>query len=432
LVNGEVGIEGAVFDLPAGQLRLAAGGGYRSNRMINERAQTGFNPATVIRSDFTASRDSYYGFGEIQAPLVAPAQGIRFVHRLTFTGALRYEDYPGIASLATPKLGLVYAPSADVDLKASWGKSFKAPTLYQQFVRSNVYLFRASNYGAGYPAGATVLGIDGGNRMLEPERATSWTGTVSVHPRIVPGLSIDIGYFRVDYRARIAQPLASTSGALANPAYASFVTVTPSAAQIADALALAPGALINNAGGVYDPAAVIGIVDNRFRNVARQISKGVDVAAMYNATLGDVGDIALTASGTWLSSRRQLIEGEAQARLAGLIFNPAGFRGRLGSSLTRGRTTVSAFVNRTSGVDDERRLPVLHVDGQTTMDATIRFALGQDAGRLRGLELVAAVTNAFDTEPAQIRTSSNYYPPYDSTNYSAVGRIVSLTISKAW
>ncbi|RYF11824.1 MAG: TonB-dependent receptor [Oxalobacteraceae bacterium] len=276
------------------------------------------------------------------------------------------------------------------------------------------------------------MAIDGGNRSLAPERATSWTATMSVHPRIISGLSINAGYFHIDYRGRIAQPLLSTLGALANPAYTSFVTVMPSAAQLASTLAVAPDALINNSGVAYNPASVVGIVDNRFSNVARQISKGIDASAVYNAKLEGVGEIALSASGTWLSSRRQLIKGEAAVHLAGLIFNPAGFRGRVGSSITRDRTTVSAFVNRTAGVDDERREPFLHVSGQTTLDATIRYALGQDAGRLQGLELIAAITNAFDTHPALIRISSDYYPPYDSTNYSAIGRVLSLTISKAW
>ena len=79
-----------------------------------------------------AHQQSYYGYAELNLPLLSASNAVWGVDRLSASAAIRYENYPGIDHLATPKLGLVYAPTRDLTLNASWGKSFKTPTLYQQ------------------------------------------------------------------------------------------------------------------------------------------------------------------------------------------------------------------------------------------------------------------------------------------------------------
>ncbi|MFX5510210.1 TonB-dependent receptor, partial [Acinetobacter baumannii] len=77
------------------------------------------------------SQDSYYAYGELNLPLVSAGQGIAGIDRLNLSGAVRYERYPGVDAVATPKLGIIYAPTADIAIKGSWGRSFRAPTLFQ-------------------------------------------------------------------------------------------------------------------------------------------------------------------------------------------------------------------------------------------------------------------------------------------------------------
>src|SRR3546814_11446963 len=50
------------------------------------------------------------------------------------------EDHRGIDRVTTPKLGLIYAPIHGLELKASWGKSFKVPTLFQTGQTTNAQL----------------------------------------------------------------------------------------------------------------------------------------------------------------------------------------------------------------------------------------------------------------------------------------------------
>src|SRR3546814_1169597 len=109
------------------------------------------------------------------------------------TAAVRSEDYDSFGSVTTPKLGLIYSPGADFTLKASWGRSFKAPTLFQRFSSKNAYLDAPPSRfgGTGYDDDATVLSTSGGNRNLAPERARSWTAALAFHPAAIQGLEAE-------------------------------------------------------------------------------------------------------------------------------------------------------------------------------------------------------------------------------------------------
>src|SRR3546814_7244043 len=112
---------------------------------------------------------------------------IRGVDRRNVSGAVRYEDYPGIGEVATPKFGLIYAPNTTFEIKASWGTSFRAPSLRQEYQPKGVILFRPGTLGgSGFPAGSAVALVQGGNLDLKPERATNWSATLAIHP---PSLS---------------------------------------------------------------------------------------------------------------------------------------------------------------------------------------------------------------------------------------------------
>src|SRR3546814_16805547 len=105
-----------------------------------------------------------------------------------------------MGKVTTPKLGLIYQPTADFSLKGSWGKSYKAPNLLQQFQEYSIYLWPAETLGAeGYTADATVLMTYGGNPALKPERAESGTGSVMFHPEAVPGRPAGRRHFNIDH-----------------------------------------------------------------------------------------------------------------------------------------------------------------------------------------------------------------------------------------
>src|SRR3546814_12413385 len=89
---------------------------------------------------------------------------------------MRISDWSSdVCSSDLPKLGIIWEPVAILRLGASWGRSFKMPTLYQQYGGYYSALARAARYGTGYPASATVLIASGPDSRLGPERSENLT-----------------------------------------------------------------------------------------------------------------------------------------------------------------------------------------------------------------------------------------------------------------
>lgn len=432
LTSAEISADGKLVDLPAGPIRVALGGGYRRNALDYSRARTNFRPITTPTQRFHASQESVYAYGEIHLPLVSPEMGIAWIERFSVTGALRYERYRGMDEVVTPKIGAVFAPTPDFELKASWGKSFKAPTLYQQYLSQDTYLYDVEGFGTGYPADSTVLYRAGGNPDLEPERATNWTATLGLHPRALPGLEVEFSAFRIRYRQRVIEPITSAAGVLDNPLFGNLITFTPSMVEIDEAIASAAMGLTNNSSGAFDPANVVAIIDNRFRNVARQSVKGVDLSLRYRHQWEGGDSLTFTGAASYLDSRQQLIPGQATSDLAGTLFNPPHLRARGGLVWNRDGLTLAAFVSHIGGVTDERQAPHEKIEGQTPVDLTLRYRTGNTEGMLSGLELALSAQNIFNDKPSLIRTASAHFTPYDSTNYSPIGRFVSFSVIKRW
>ena len=422
----ELSGDGTLFSLPGGDAKLAIGGGYRRNDF--ELFRGAGNIQTISNA-----QSSRYVYAEAALPLVSPALDIPLVYRLSVSGAVRYESYRSIDDVATPKLGLIYAPTADFDLKASWGRSFRAPTFLQQYQVQTVNLLRATTVGgAGLPADATALYASGGNVALAPEKARSWSMTLAAHPRALPGVKAEISYFDTRYVDRIVSPVTFIAQSLSNPIFAGQVVRRPSAAQQAELIAGA-GQFINGVGVAYDPAKVVAIVDNANVNAGRQSLHGLDLQLSYTSRLkGGSDSIAASLSASYLSSEQQLTSGQPVQQLAGLIFNPPHLRARGNVSWTSTPVTVSAAIRRIGGVDDRRFATPQRLSPVTSLDLVLRVRPQFEAPPLRGIELVISALNLLDAEPETIATTAFGDTAFDSANYSSVGRFIGLEVSKKW
>ena len=422
----ELGGDGVLFDLPSGPVKLAAGAGYRSNRLVR------FN-GPGASTNVSKTQDSYYAYGELNLPLVAPEQGLRLVERLSLSGALRYERYRQVDEVVTPKIGAIYSPSPDFDLKASWGKSFRAPTLYQQYQARNVVLaFPIVFGGAGFPPGSTALLLQGGNSDLKPERATSWSATLDLHPRGIEGARLELSYFNTRYRDRVVTPIQFLSQALSNPLYLDRLTFNPGAALLDEIIASADS-FGNATGAPYNPASVAVFIDARNVNAGHQKIQGGDLLFTYSTTLGrNGGELTARANATYLDSEQQLTSSQPVLPLAGILFNPPHVRARGGLSWTRGPFTLTGDITYIGGVKDTRRTPTVRVDPMTTFDLTGRWRSSATSGLLKGLDVGLTAQNLFNAKPDIIATTLPSDAPYDSTNYSPVGRFIAVSVAKTW
>lgn len=418
----ELSVNGSVATLPAGAAKLAVGAGYRA---IDFRRRQVGGAVSIIAAD----QDSRYAFGELSLPVVAAEQGVPLVRRLDLSAALRHEDYPGVGRVTTPKLGLIYSPVGDLDLRLSWGRSFRAPTLYQQYQPSTAILAPATAFG-GTVAGTTALLVVGGDTDLKPERSSNWSAGATWHPAAVPGLSLEASYFSVRYRDRIVTPILFRAVALSSPIYQDLVIRNPSTAALTSAIASA-GSFVNASGSSpFDPARVVAIIDNTYVNAGSQRVEGLDLAGRLGAAVGP-GTLNVGINASYLYSKQQLSPSQPSTPLAGIIFNPPHWRGRADVGYGSGAATIAASATYIGAVRDTRNGAHLHLDAMVPIDLTARVRLGAGAGA-GGFELILSLQNLFNDRPSVIASPLPTDAPYDSTNYSPIGRFVSLSISKAW
>ena len=413
--SAELSGNGDLLALPGGTAKLAVGLGYRRN---------GFRRvAGAATNTIDHAQRSYYGFGELSLPVVP---------HLVLSAAVRYERYPGIGSVATPKFGAVFSPSSDVDVKASWGKSFRAPTLYQQYQPTFSYLLGASQVGgSGFPAGSTALLSQGGNAGLKPERSTNWSATLDLHPRALTGFTASVSFFSIDYRDRIVTPIPFLSKALTDPSYSGYVTLAPSAA--AQAAFIASAASFTNATGTanYDPATVVAIVRDTNVNAGSQRVRGVDLTTQYRSAMG-AGTAHASLDLTYLVSEQQVSAAQPVTQLAGILFSPPHLRGRGEIGWQQGNVGLTGDLNFIGPVRDTRAGLPTRIAGMTPVDLTLRYRTPSHHGALGGIDVILSVQNLFNEKPSIIATSQYIDTPYDSTNYSPFGRVVSLSLSKKW
>lgn len=433
LSNIEASAEGPLVRLPGGDARLAFGGGYRTFE-LDILAQRTVGGVTRTTRDGTEQRESLFAYGELSVPLVGPGNHMPLVEALRLSAALRYERYEGIDEVATPKLGIIYAPHRDVTLKASWGKSFKIPTLDQvnQLQAGGVI---SANLFAPQPVpplgtNATVLVLTGGNPDLRAERATTWSATIELRP--LDGLEVEASWFDVDYRDRISVPISDTLSVLANPAFADFVRFRPGVQQVTDIVDALPAPVTNATGRPFNPADVAAIVDARLRNTAREHARGVDLALRYRADLGPDDKLLVSAAASYLETTRQLRAGLPAIERSGVIFAPPHWRARAGASWDRDTVQLTAFVNYVGGVRDNRLAFQTDVAPFTTLDLSARVRTRAAGGLLGGLEFRLSALNLLNEKPDPIGTSDPAAIPFDSTNQSLIGRFVSLAVTKTW
>jgi iron complex outermembrane receptor protein len=430
LDGAELGAEGALFRAPGGDARLALGGGYRSITQDTDYRRTAAGITTPVWV-YRQKRDTVFAYGELSLPLIGRDQEIPFIRELLFTGAVRYEDNSGFGDLLTPKAGIVIRPIADLAIRASWGRSFKAPTLFQAGRGQQGYVVPGSIFVPPAPGGGAAIFLLGGQADLQPEKAETWTSTITYTPSFAAGLTVEASYFKVRYSDRVVTPITNLAGALA-PEYSRFVALYPTVQQVLNVAANLPEGLINQTGAPFDPAAVVVVVDNSLVNAAQQKIEGVDFSVTYAGKLSARDSIDFNGSATYLKTSQQLITGRPFQDLAGTIFNPPHWRARATIGWERDSVRLGAAFSYSGGTIDNRFIPAVDIDSFTSLDITSRVRTADKQGALSGISVELSILNLFNEKPATIRTTSAAAIPFDSTNYSSIGRAVSLTIRKEW
>ena len=423
--------DGSVFSLPAGDARIAVGAERREEKLAHDVADP-LNPAEqAIAQSYDRHVTSV--FSQLALPLIGDPTSPRATPRMELVAAGRYEKYTDFGSTFNPTVRLQWTPTGSLKLRASWGRSFRAPKLDDLYDTSNN---AAASVVLPDPKSATgrslVLVEQGSNPTLRQETAKTWTAGFDFAPLFLPGATFSLTYYSIDYENRIAVPAADNPFAILvnETEWSPVITRNPSRVQI-DAICNRPdyqGSV--SACLASSPAAII---DGRLANLASTTTTGLDLQAgdYFSSSWGriDVGVI-----GTYVFKFDQAVTATSPAvDIVNTITDP--LAERLRGTIEWNREApdgpgpgFSLAVNYTGGYKNPGSTLVPKVSAWTTLDARLVYRTRPGDGWLDGTELSVNAVNVLNHSPPFV---DDLYG-YDVYNVQAIGRVISADISKRW
>ena len=400
-------IDGSLF---GGNLSVAAGADYRRQEF---RTSTQAPGAINVTQGPHNRRDVAATFAEVQFSLS---------RNLKISAAGRNDDYDRFGSTFSPRLGVEWAPIQKIKLKASWGKSFRAPNLPdldESLNQSQIAILPNAQGGR-----STVLAWFGGNADLQAEVATTWTMGLRMTPSIYS--YVEVGYWDTTIYGGIKNPT-FTDTILGNPRYANVVTRDPTAAQRA--------AICSRSnfvgGGDCLASPVDAVVDYRFNNSSRTATSGIDIAGQWGAQIFG-GFFSVDTSVTWIRAfNEKMTRTSDSTSLVDRINNPQRYRSRHGVSWSRlgWRTSVSAYY--AGSYVDNVSIPHRDIRSATTVDLDIDYEFSPaTAGWLGGSSITLSAQNIFDARPPFANDSTGV--GYDRENADLKNRFIGIRVKKKW
>jgi iron complex outermembrane receptor protein len=418
----EAQADGSLIDLPGGTVRLALGAEARWDKLTT-RSQT-FNPNGSVTEDPRGlmERTVTSLYGELLVPVFGTANAMPGFNRLELSVAFRRDHYNDFGSTQNPKFGVTWEPVRGFSLRGSYGESFRAPNM-SELATTTIKVQQRSRIDPLSSTG-TSLGVllSGGNPNLAPETSKTWTVGFDLNPIAAPGLSLSVTYFDIDYRGQVLDIYAEEI-LPQEAAYAAFITRNPSEALINSYLALYP------ATSAINPLNNAFFIDGRRQNLGITDVAGFDFSARYGWGAFD-GQMYLAASGSYFTRYKTLnAPGVPAADRLNTINYPVDltFRADLGWSNDAWRTRAS--VNYLAGYLNNASTPTQNVASYVTADAYVGYTLGKGgSGVLSDVTIGLDVQNLFDRKPNFVNIPGGY----DGEKASAMGRLVSLSLTKRW
>lgn len=293
-----LGLDGPLFDLPAGKVMGFFGAEWRESEIddtpaIDSQIGNTYNYSTAA---ITRGTDSVWEvFGEIEAPLLVD---MPFAKELTLNASFRYTDYDSYGDDTTYKVGLVYRPIDWVTVRGTYGTSYRAPALFEQFVGATTGFLsagadvcndytgedvspnRAANCKAdGLPSGfnskngITVISKGGAEANLAAETSTNMTIGLVLQPPLPMSwgdLAFAVDYYEIEVENGVSQYGATN---IMQRCYDSSTEDFNAGVGFCSLLE-------------RDPNTFALTVQNGYVNLATDIVKGLDYTVRYRKDVG--------------------------------------------------------------------------------------------------------------------------------------------------
>lgn len=332
LDNGGVNLRGEPFSTWAGPIGIAIGAEARREAI----KPLAIDPVSAVGGfssfNFTPLRGAFdvkEGFAEVAIPLIKSSGTID----AGVNGAARYSDYSTSGGIWSWKLGATIRLYDDLLLRATRSRDIRSASIQEFFTSPTTGTATIADPVTG--TSVIVPRTIGGNPLLRPEVARSWTAGVSFAPRALSGLSLSVDYYDIEIRDLITAPTAQD-------------VVTR----------CARGQLALCGQVVRDPVTnVITRINAAFTNFSELVTRGVDFEIAYRLPASTIvadlqGDLRLRVLGNYTATRASN-DGVVTLETAGTVGDS--FQG-----VPRWRTTAA-----------------LSYDGPvTSLDARVRFVGG--------------------------------------------------------
>jgi outer membrane receptor protein involved in Fe transport len=421
--------------LPAGPILFAIGGQYRQEKLAAQMLIPG--------PTFEPRRDVAAAYLELQIPLLDRGNLALPTNRLELTLAARSEHYSDFGSTTNPKAGIVWRPIAEIKFRGTFGTSFKAPLLSDLNPALDAYVFPQPDPKTG--GNTNVLILFGGNPLLNPEKATTWTLGMDLLPENVLGFRANATYFNIHFKDVITSAGAQNFPIFTN-ALQSAGVLGPQIVQrnptlafvnelIADAKQSGLYLDLTGAPGGVNAADIGAIADSRSYNFSVLDTSGIDFDLAYTTNL-KIGKVESGIDGTYIIRLdEQFVPTAPVITLLNTPYNPVNLRLRARGILSNGNWTFAGLLNYVNSYKDNRGPTVVPVSSWTTVDISMQYNFAGRSGVLGGLAATLSVLNIANEAPPVVANASPSVVPginFDGTNANALGRFISLQLVKRW
>lgn len=469
-------VQGAVFTLPAGPVRVAVGIEQLKIRIEQKGTRPQLNAGAGSASQlfqFDFRRSDLAEYAEANIPVISPEMNIPLARKVDLSLAIRHDDYSDFGATTNPKASINWDVVEGLRLRGNVSTSFVAPPL--NLVGAPYGLANFSNVSGGGPQGSNVpvsayplvaqMGIAGctatsatcnistlqginsstGDVNAIAQEGRGWSVGIDFTPTFVPGLTTAATLWNTDLIGGMTAPQFGARVTVASLQNA--LTFYPNCAtpeQIAAFASQAPQTSVF-------PACVQFTYRSDTSNYLTYYAQGVDLYLAYRRDVGALG--ALQAD--WnLSLLTKFDEGfaykkEPEKSQTFSALNTQGFasafpsvktnwRGHLGWELEG--LSADFYVNYTGSyrnVNGTARLPVQSnaagvyegvggdvVDRNITYDAHLGYDFSD--GWMDGTRFSVSVKNLTDKEPPYFNTGAGF----DALVANPIGRTVTMGVTK--
>jgi iron complex outermembrane receptor protein len=432
---------GSLVSLPAGAIKASVGAELRSEQLeqINDQTSSGETSSfgTPPQQRHVAS-----AFGELFVPIIGSANATAWAKRIEISAAARMDHYSDFGSTVNPKIGALWKPADFASLRVSYGSSFRAPSLTEK--GGTIYSYTTPLADPTSPGGVNdTLIVEGGNPLLSPEKAKSWTAGFDVTPASVSGLKLSATYFDVIFKQRISSPLLLAGvPALNDPSLAPFITRNPNLALV-EGYFNSPGFLGDYAGQAVGvplcPTCVQTIFNDQDANIASTKESGVDFSVSYRIPTF-IGDLSTSITGTRLIREDyQIVPNTPAFELLNGFAEPTKWKMRGNVGWSKGGFKSLVTINYVNAYDNTQFTPAQKIASWTTADAYVSYQTGEGTRFLASnLTVALSVQNLANRIPPYAAPfPGNFFPgtnppPYDSANASPIGRLIAVSLLKRW